>query len=108
MFAVLVTLEVKPGKRDEFLQCIQDDAKHSLRDEPGCMAFHVVQLSDEANRFFLYEAYVDEAAFEHHKTTPHFACFAKAAETLLVAPPVITTGTHLIPATAPGWIKQGI
>jgi hypothetical protein len=32
----------------------------------------VLRDSAQANKFFLYEIYVDEAAFAFHQTTPHF------------------------------------
>jgi (4S)-4-hydroxy-5-phosphonooxypentane-2,3-dione isomerase len=40
--------------------------------EPGCVTFTAHQHADDPTRFVLYEAYVDEAAFDHHRTTAHF------------------------------------
>ncbi len=72
-FAVAVTFEIKPEFIEAFRRRILQQAKDSLAKEPGCCQFDV--LTDESNPavFFLYETYVDAAAFQSHRETPHFA-----------------------------------
>lgn len=108
MYAVIVHLQCKPGKRDAFWELIQHDATSSLREEPGCLLFHVVQDAKDDHRFTLYEVYLDAEAFEHHKTTAHFDQFVGAIPEMMVEPPTILTGRHLIPAGTDGWSKQEI
>jgi quinol monooxygenase YgiN/mannose-6-phosphate isomerase-like protein (cupin superfamily) len=78
MFALTVRLRVRAGAREEFLAAIGHNAAASIR-EPGCLRFDVVDDSADLHRFWLYELYRDEAAFEAHKATPHFARWREAA-----------------------------
>ena len=48
------------------------DAQGSVQNEPGCLRFDVIQDSADPNRIWLYEVYVDQAAFKAHLQTPHF------------------------------------
>jgi (4S)-4-hydroxy-5-phosphonooxypentane-2,3-dione isomerase len=69
--------------RSRFLEAIQENAAASLRDEPGCVRFDVVQDNDDANHFMLYEVYADAAAFEAHRAAPHFPRWREAAAVCL-------------------------
>ncbi|MEU4427205.1 putative quinol monooxygenase [Actinoplanes sp. NPDC024001] len=74
MFTVIVTLDVRPERVDEFLQGIAVNARASLRDEPGCLRFDVHRVTGVPNRFLLYEIYTDEQAFRQaHRAAPHYA-----------------------------------
>jgi len=42
------------------------------RAEPGCLQYDVHRDPDDPNSFFLFERYVDDAAFEAHQASPHF------------------------------------
>lgn len=80
MFVVAVWFEIHPNHMSDFAIAVSENAKTSLAKEPGCRRFDVAQAEDP-ERIFLYELYVDEAAFEHHKGTPHFKAFdAKTKE----------------------------
>jgi hypothetical protein len=47
MFALFVTVKIKPGHRDEFIEATMGDAIGSNNDEPGCLRFDV--LADNNN-----------------------------------------------------------
>ena len=42
------------------------------RAEPGCLQYDVYRDPEDRNSFFLFERYVDEAAFAAHGASPHF------------------------------------
>ena len=42
------------------------------RAEPGCVRYDAHRSPDDPRRFFLYEEYVDEAAFNAHQESEHF------------------------------------
>lgn len=86
MLALFVTLNVKPDQRDRFLAAAEDDSIHSVRDEPGCVRFDVLQDQSDANRFYFYEAYRDDEAFQAHQQTPHFRRWREAAGQVLDGP----------------------
>jgi len=72
LFCLVVSVEVKPDRVDEFLAAMKIDAEGS-RKEPGCRRFDVLRDSSDPNKFLFYEAYVDDAAVSAHKAEPHFA-----------------------------------
>lgn len=74
-FVLIVEFDVKPDCVDRFIEIVTENALASVRDEPGCRQFDVLQSPDEANRIVLYEVYDDAACFDAHRTTPHFATF---------------------------------
>jgi autoinducer 2-degrading protein len=85
MFTVIVTLQVRPDRIDEFLRGIRANARASLRDEPGCLRFDVHRSAEDAHRFLLYEIYADEVAFrEAHRTAPHYAAWRAVADRCVV------------------------
>jgi autoinducer 2-degrading protein len=72
MLSLLVTIKIKPGYRDAFVESLMGDARGSVHDEPGCLRFDVLQDSADPNRIFLYEVYKDEQALDAHRQAPHF------------------------------------
>jgi autoinducer 2-degrading protein len=84
MFTVLVDLQVRPDRLEEFRTAIAENAAASLRDEPGCLVFEVHQSTSDELRDLLYEVYVDEDAFfVAHRAAPHYAVWQVAAERCL-------------------------
>ena len=79
MLALVVQIECPDGTRDAFLEAIAAQAAASLEREPGCLRFDVCSVTDDENRFVLYEVYADTAAYEAHGTTEHFARWSRAA-----------------------------
>ncbi|MGW0895260.1 putative quinol monooxygenase [Saccharopolyspora sp. NPDC002578] len=84
MLVLVASLQVKPGRRDDFLTAIKADAQASVADEPGCVSFDVVVDTEDDHHFVLYEVYLDQAALEAHRASPHFAAWTEAAAEVLV------------------------
>ena len=99
MFSLTVQLQVRPGRRAEFLAGMSANAESSVRDEPGCLRFDVCSVQDDGNRFVLYELYADADAFAAHKASPHFTRWRQIAEQVL-AGQVNTPGELLVTHTA--------
>jgi autoinducer 2-degrading protein len=72
MYSIFVTINVKPEHIETFKEASLGDAQGSTRDEPGCFRFDMHQDPDISSRFYLYEVYRDEEAFEAHLEAPHF------------------------------------
>jgi len=79
MFALWVSVKIKSEKREQFLAAIEDDSICSVRDEPACVRFDVLQDRNDSDRYYFYEVYHDEAGFEAHKETPHLKRWRDAA-----------------------------
>lgn len=70
---LVVNVEIKEDRLDEFLKIIEIDAIGSRTQENGgCLRFDVLRSKESINKFTFYEAYVDESAVIFHKNTPHF------------------------------------
>jgi (4S)-4-hydroxy-5-phosphonooxypentane-2,3-dione isomerase len=71
VFSVVVQMQIQPGKREEFLAAMGENAASAVRDEPGCHRFDVCSVDGDDHRFVLYEHYTDAAAFDEHRAAPH-------------------------------------
>jgi autoinducer 2-degrading protein len=76
MEIILVEVNVKPERLNDFLDLIKYDAEHSENDEPGCLRFDVLRDTEDEHKFFYYEVYKDADARAAHRETPHFKRYA--------------------------------
>lgn len=74
MVTVIARYRAKAGAADRVAEVL---ARHvaATRSEPGCMQFDAYRSTENPDEFVLYEKYVDEAAFESHRQSPHFQEF---------------------------------
>jgi quinol monooxygenase YgiN len=82
-FAIIVDFRLQPGAKTAFRRLIDENARTSCRDEPGCRRFDVLETPSEGDRIVLYEIYDDRAAFQAHIETGHFARFNEASAALV-------------------------
>ncbi|HET8626350.1 MAG TPA: putative quinol monooxygenase [Thermomicrobiales bacterium] len=91
MFALIVSLQVRPERREDFLKAAEEDGRGSREDEPGCLRFDVLEDEADPNHFFYYEVYRDEAAFKAHGEAPHYQVWRAAVESGVLAGPAHIT-----------------
>ena len=89
MYSLLLKTQLKPGSLERFMEAMSVNAASSVRDEPGCLVFDVVQDRSAPDLVWLYEVYKDEAAFEAHLLTPHFLASRPLVDPLIVQQDVI-------------------
>jgi quinol monooxygenase YgiN len=65
-FAIMATIEVLPGRIDEFLTILMAHRARCLKEEPGTLLFEVLRPRDDDTKVMLYELYQDDAAFNVH------------------------------------------
>ena len=70
--ALAVTWEAKPGEADAVADALDRMTAAVRAGEPGTLLFRPHRSPDNDHLFFLYELFVDQAAFESHQKTPHF------------------------------------
>jgi autoinducer 2-degrading protein len=97
MLCVIVTAQVKPEHREEFLAAILEDARDSLAKEPGCLRFDVIEDNADPNKFYFYEVYKDQAANDYHRTMPHYEKFRDSTEPWYSAPRTAIRGHNIFP-----------
>ena len=65
--AIIGTIEVAPGKRDQVLPLLMAHGVRCLRDEPGTLRFEVMISREDDSKLLVYEVYQDDAAFDMHR-----------------------------------------
>ena len=97
MEAIFVTVKIKPELRARFLEAIEHDATASVRDEPGCLRFEVLQDTSDPDTYYFFEVYADSAALAGHRETPHYAVWSEASKEVLAQPVGRVTTTPVFP-----------
>ena len=69
-YVVTATWKARPGEEDA-VQALLHRVAAASRDEPGCLLFWTHRSVDDPGRFFLYEQYLNEAAFRDHAASEH-------------------------------------
>ncbi|MBY4678160.1 putative quinol monooxygenase [Marinobacterium arenosum] len=72
MYCIFIKVELKEGAKAEYLKIISENAAASVRDEPGCHQFDVLEDREAPNLNYLYELYESPAALQTHKETAHY------------------------------------
>ncbi len=67
-----VTITVKPGQQDRFVQAMQAQIQAS-RGEPGVAEFNAFASQSDPLVFYTFERYRDKAAFQAHLAAPNTA-----------------------------------
>jgi (4S)-4-hydroxy-5-phosphonooxypentane-2,3-dione isomerase len=69
MSGILFRVKVKPANRQVFIEFIEWDARVAREQEraSGTLWLDYYEDPKNANAFFVYEAYRDDAAFDAHK-----------------------------------------
>ena len=98
MYILQVAVKVKPGHKEAYIQAITEDARSSVRDEPGCLRFEVMEDQEDPNLIYLVEVYRDQAAFEAHTKTPHLLRYREASGPLLAEPSSRRICNNIFPA----------
>lgn len=105
MYALIVTIKIKPEHRARYMEEMVGDALGSIRDEPGCLRFDVLVDNTDPNTIYLYEIYRDEAAFQEHLKAPHFIKWRDAVQGWTAGDSVVQRATTFYPADGK-WQKQ--
>lgn len=106
-FVILVEMNVKSAElMPAFRPLIEENARLSVANEPGCLRFDVVLPFDNGTQVLLYEIYEDESAFSEHLKAEHYLAFHAASEALL-AGKTVRRGSLVCEASAIGNSAQG-
>jgi (4S)-4-hydroxy-5-phosphonooxypentane-2,3-dione isomerase len=83
LFIAAVEYDVVPGKVDDFLAALKENAAASVK-EPGCRELNVTVSQKDPNHVFIFEVYDNAAAAEAHAATEHFKKYKAATKDLVV------------------------
>jgi quinol monooxygenase YgiN len=83
--ALIVTIEVTAGRRDQLLPFLMAHRARCLKDEPGItLLLEVLAPYDDDTRVLTYEVYRDDAAFESHRSGRSLAQFREDTAEMIV------------------------
>ena len=105
MYSIFATINIKPEDVEDFIAASLGDAQGSVRDEPGCFRFDISRDIEVPRRFYLYEVYRDEAAFQAHLKTPHFKAWHAVAEGMFDGGVEVVKMNTVFPSEH-GWEQQ--
>lgn len=85
MFIVHVSVYVKSGFIQEFIDATKINAENSLK-EPGITRFDVLQSKNDPRSFLLVEVYKTESDPGRHKETVHYKIWRDTVEKMMEEP----------------------
>jgi autoinducer 2-degrading protein len=85
MYAVAVTIFIKPGSEQAFIDATLLNATNT-RKEPNNLRFDVLRGFEEPGRFMLYEVYKSKDDFARHQQTAHYLEWKQTVESLMSRP----------------------
>ena len=71
-YAVAATWRARDGEEERIRQVLETLAP-LCRAEPACRLYQAHRSTDDPREFYIYEQYDDEAGFQAHIETDHFA-----------------------------------
>jgi autoinducer 2-degrading protein len=101
MYVVCVTIWVKPGFEEKFIEAVKTNHAQTRR-EPGNLRFDVSRQEDDPSRFFLYEVYRTREDFAAHHRTAHYLAWKEAVADWMAQPRQGLKHVSLFPADETG------
>ncbi|WP_306367203.1 putative quinol monooxygenase [Nocardiopsis sp. CC223A] len=94
--SLVISVRVRPDRRDAFVAGISRHAAASVREEPGCLRFDVTADSADPDLFWVCEVFADEAALAAHRASPHFAAWQQEKAASVVPGSQVDRGGPLL------------
>mmetsp|Transcript_9113 Transcript_9113/g.15100 ORF Transcript_9113/g.15100 Transcript_9113/m.15100 type:complete len:256 (-) Transcript_9113:151-918(-) len=79
-YCLNVVLNIKPERREEFLDVIKTNQQGTLSSEKLCIQYTWGEDVSSPNTFYFHEAYETREGFEAHTSSSHFAVWQKFAD----------------------------
>ncbi len=76
-------IEVDPARLEAYRAALKEEIEAAVRLEPGVLALHAVCAKDNPAHVTVFEIYADEAAYQAHLKTPHFAKYKAATQDMV-------------------------
>jgi len=85
MLTVFAFAQARPGKEKALEEALLTLVAQT-RQETGCISYDLHRHLDQPGTFAFYENWVDKAALEQHRATPHVTAFRALAGELIDGP----------------------
>lgn len=88
MIIITAVIQAKKGKEEEVAGALRGMIP-KVRAEAGAIAYVLHRSTTNPGKFFFYERYKDQAAFDYHGSTPYFRDLFKKIRDLIVDAPEV-------------------
>ncbi|MGU7999888.1 putative quinol monooxygenase [Streptococcus suis] len=82
-FLKFAQVQVEAGSEKAFERSVLLNMQTSIKEEAGVLAMYAVKDSQQSNRYYFYEVYASEKAYEDHRLTPHFQRYISESQDLV-------------------------
>ena len=82
--ALIGTIEVVPGRKDELVASLLAHGARCRKSEPGTLQMEVLVPREDDTSVLVYEVYRDDAAFDVHRNGPSLAQWRKESTEMIV------------------------
>ena len=85
MLIQMVSIHVKPGHAEEFVEAFRINYE-GTRQEPGNLRFDVLRNPEDENRFTVYEVFRSPEALDEHRKTSHYQECVRRIDPIIIGP----------------------
>ena len=78
-----VTVDVKEGFNDAFREIVLDEMKQSIKKEEGVYVIYAAMATGNPNKWYFFEIYENEKAYQKHRKTAHFKKYIEQTENII-------------------------
>ena len=78
-----VSVTVKPEANEPFAKIVKAEMSEFIAKENGVRAIYAATDKDQPNKWYFFEIYDDDAAYQSHRDSPHFQKYLKETAELL-------------------------
>ena len=78
-----VTVDVKKGFNDAFREIVLDEMKQSIKKEEGVYVIYAATATGNSNKWYFFEIYENEKAYQKHRKTAHFKKYIEQTENII-------------------------
>ena len=78
-----VTVDVKEGFNDAFREIVLDEMKQSIKKEEGVYVIYAATATGNLNKWYFFEIYENEKAYQKHRKTAHFKKYIEQTENMI-------------------------
>jgi|tagenome__1003787_1003787.scaffolds.fasta_scaffold17922435_2 quinol monooxygenase YgiN len=83
LYIRIAEIEIDAARVDEYKAAVKEEIEGSIRLESGVLALYAVHDKHNPARVRVFEIYADEAAYQAHIRTPHFAKYKAAVQDIV-------------------------
>ncbi len=81
----LAILTIKDGFVDKFKNIVLNEMKIAMKKEDDILAMYAATLKNDINKWYFFEIYKDENAYDEHRKTEHFITYIEGTKNMVIS-----------------------